>query len=390
MFLLTLLACEDPAPAREMLTAAELKTATETLTDIGHRMVATENEEKARVAVMDLFVRAGLEDVASVPFAWDAWTGEEATLQVGDQTWSAWPLSPSPVTHQTLGPLTSEGSLEGAVYLASSKAGSRAEQFSEALLGGAEALIRITESIDPDGTRLIEVGHTLDGVALPSLAVDHDAGDDLWLLQGEDITIDLESSVHADHLSHNVIGTIPGSGSGSGRILVTAHYDSWHLSESAFDNALGVGAMVVLAKKLREKRPRTTVTFLATSGEEQGLHGSQAWVRDHDVSDIEALLNLDVLWSDEGTFYVSATDTWLRELALDHAFAVGLDAVDAGQPGLGSDHVPFMAEGVPVVWSTRQLSAHYHTIRDTLEYLDFDQALVALDAQWRVLEELAY
>ena len=87
---------------------------------------------------------------------------------------------------------------------------------------------------------------------------------------------------------------------------------------------------------------------------------------------------------------MSATDTWLRELALDHAFAVGLDAVDAGQPGLGSDHVPFMAEGVPVVWSTRQLSAHYHTIRDTLEYLDFDQALVALDAQWRVLEELAY
>ncbi len=388
MLWIVLMGCTEPAPAPEPLTAAALETATRAMTDLGHRMVATQNEELARIAVMDLFVRAGLQEVASVPFVWDAWTGGAATVHVGEQSWPALPLAPSPVTQAELGVLTTSGELDGTVYLASSKDGSRAEQFADALLGGAEGLIRITEDRDPDGTLLVEVGHTLDGVDLPSLAVDHSVGDALWDRQGSAVSVEIASTLHVDHTSYNVIGHVPGTS--SGRIFVTAHYDSWDISECAFDNALGVGAMVLLARKLQEEQPRKTVTFLATSGEEQGLRGSLAWVADHDTSDVEAVVNIDVLWSDEGTYYVSATDTWLRELALDHAFAVGLDAVDGGQPGLGSDHVAFVAQGVPAVWSTRQLSSHYHTIRDTIDYLDFDQALVALDHHWRLLQDLAY
>lgn len=392
MWLLLLpLACqEDPPPPADPLTAAGLEAATRAMTDLGHRMVATDHEEAARAAVVTLFTDAGLTAIVSEPFTWDAWTGGAATLSVGSETWPALPLSPSPITHGSLGPLTKTGDLDGAVYLASSDDGSRASQFADALLGGAEGLVRITEDRDPDGTRLIEVGHTLDGVSLPSLAVDSDVGDALWRLEGQEVTFDLEATLHTDHTSYNVLGQVDGTG--DGRIFITAHYDSWAISECAFDNALGIGAMALLAQKLQEAPPRRTVVFLATSGEEQGLRGSQAWVEDHveELADVEALINLDVLWSDAGTFYVSATETWLRELSLDHAFAVGLDAVDGGQPGLGSDHVPFMAQGVSAMWSTRQLSSHYHTIRDTIAYLDFDEALVAVDAQWRVLEDLAY
>jgi Iap family predicted aminopeptidase len=385
---LLLLACEEPTEPVDPLTATELEAATRALTDIGHRMVATDHEELARVAVTNLFVVAGLEDIASVPFVWDAWTGGEASITVGGESWSALPLSPSPVTHAELGALTTGEELEGAVYLASSADGSRAGQFADALLGGAEGLVRITEDTDPDGTRLIEVGHTLEGVSLPSLAVDNSVGDALWLLQGEQATVDIESVIHTDHTSYNVIGQI--SGPESGRVFVTAHYDSWEISECAFDNALGVGAMALLARKLRQEPPRKTVVFLATSGEEQGLRGSIAWVAEHETSDIEAVMNLDVLWSDEGSYYVGATDTWLREIALDHAFQLGLNAIDGGQPGLGSDHVAFVAQGVPATWSTRQLSSHYHTIRDTMEHLDFDEATVALEHHWRVLRELVY
>ncbi len=388
VLLMAVLACEDPGPPPDPFTKAELEAATRALTDIGHRMVATDNEWLARAAVMDLFVRAGLEDIEAVPFTWDAWTGGEATITVDGESWPALPLSPSPELESELGALTTEGELEGRVYLASSDDGSRAEQFADALFSGAEGLVRITEDQDPDGTKLIEVGHTLEGVSLPSLAVDNRVGDALWERQGQTASVHIESTLHLDHVSDNVVGVI--SGTEGGRIFVTGHYDSWDISECAFDNALGIGAMALLARKLRQERPRKTVVFLATSGEEQGLRGAIAYVEQHDVSDIEGLINLDVLWSDEGTYYVSATDDWLRELSLDAAIAAGLDPVDGGQPGLGSDHVPFISQGVPAHWATRQLSRHYHTIRDTTEYLDFDEALVALKHHWAVLEALAY
>ncbi len=386
--ILLLLACQDPEPEPvDPLTAANLEAATRAMTDLGHRMVATDHEVPARDAVVALFEASGMVGVVHPPFTWDAWTPGVASLTVGDKTWGAEPLGPSPITHGTFGPLTTSDDFAGAVSLTSSDDGARADQYAAALLGGAAAWIRITEDVDPDGTRLVEVGHTLDGSTLPSLVVDRDAGDDLWLLAGEDVTIDLESTIHRDHTSWNVVGEVPGTGSGV--VVVTAHYDSWHLSECAFDNALGVGAMAVLAQLAARADLRASVVFLATSGEEQGLQGAQAWVEDRDLSQVEAMINLDVLWSDEGTFWVNASEDWLRELALDYAFAVGLDAHDGGQPSPASDHFPFMAAGVAAAWSTRQLSSHYHTIRDTVDYLDFDEALVATEAQWRLLEELA-
>lgn len=383
----TLWACRAPeAPATsEAFTADALAEATAAVVGVGPRLVATEAEEDARAVIEQLFLDAGLADVASEPFTWDAWQPGDARLTVGDRTFEVRALSPSPPTTLTAA-LADGGDIGDTIAVYGSDDVSRAEAYADAAFGGAAAMVRVTEDRDLDGSLLVEVGHTLDGASLPSAAVDDAVGEALESLVGQPATLEIHSDVVVGHVSHNVVGRVKGR---SGRpVFVTAHYDSWHLSESAFDNGLGVGALVVLAQRLAGGPvPEHDVVFLATSGEEQGLQGAMAWVAAHEdeVDDGELVLNLDVLWGMEGRFYVQATDEDLRAALLDAAAAEGIDAVDAGPPGLASDHVPFVARGVPAIWCTRWPDRHYHTDSDDLEDIDIDEAFAAVRSQWRVL-----
>lgn len=63
----------------------------------------------------------------------------------------------------------------------------------------------------------------------------------------------------------------------------------------ADDNAGGVACMLELAKALQNKSLNRTIYFIAFSGEESNLLGSQAWVEAHpELKDnIVAVVNLD-------------------------------------------------------------------------------------------------
>jgi hypothetical protein len=63
----------------------------------------------------------------------------------------------------------------------------------------------------------------------------------------------------------------------------------------------------------------------------------------------------------------------------------GQVAEDGGEPGLGSDHVPFVSRGASATWLGRWPDRHYHTMRDTLDQLDFDEAAAAVRTNWCVL-----
>ena len=378
----------DSAVHEDWLTAEHLHESAQALTDLGPRMNGTPEEAAAASLIEGWFVDAGLAGVEAEPFVWDCWQRGSSSVSssAGSATALAW--SPSPSGSVTGELARVEGDVDGKMAFSRSAVMSRAEAFTTALLGGAVGLVHVSEDVAEDGTDLIEVGHTLDGSTLPAAAVGRDDGNALTV--GDEVTLTIASSVIQDHESVNVLGRIPGTG--AGRVYVVAHYDSWDPSESAFDNALGVAAMRLLAlQALQSPAPRREIVFIATSGEEQGLQGAQAWVEAHEdeVRASSFVITLDVLWSGSGSFLVSADSDADRELGMEAAVAEGLEPVAAGSPSAASDHLPFQARGLPAFWATRQPDPHYHTTHDTLGELDMDLAAAALRSQWRVLVEVA-
>lgn len=90
-----------------------------------------------------------------------------------------------------------------------------------------------------------------------------------------------------DFISSNVIGMIEGSDPElkNSYLIISAHYDHLGIGESvkgdsiyngALDNALGVSVMLELAKSFSslESKPKRSMIFIATTGEEKGLLGS--------------------------------------------------------------------------------------------------------------------
>ena len=83
--------------------------------------------------------------------------------------------------------------------------------------------------------------------------------------------------------SYNTIAEIPGTDKADEVIMLGGHLDSWHSSTGATDNAIGCAIMMEAARILQTLgvRPRRTIRVALWSGEEQGLLGSQAYVKEH-------------------------------------------------------------------------------------------------------------
>ena len=83
--------------------------------------------------------------------------------------------------------------------------------------------------------------------------------------------------------SYNVIAEIPGTDKTDEVIMLGGHLDSWHSATGATDNAVGCAVMMEAARILQSLgvKPRRTIRVGLWSAEEQGLLGSQAYVKEH-------------------------------------------------------------------------------------------------------------
>jgi hypothetical protein len=86
-----------------------------------------------------------------------------------------------------------------------------------------------------------------------------------------------------DLMGYNTIAEIPGTDLKDEVVIIGGHLDSWHGGTGATDNASGCAvameaARILLALNLR---PRRTIRVALWSGEEQGLLGSRAYVKQH-------------------------------------------------------------------------------------------------------------
>jgi hypothetical protein len=94
---------------------------------------------------------------------------------------------------------------------------------------------------------------------------------------------DIKNTYHPKPTMFNVIGEIRGTDKADEIVMLGAHFDSWHGSTGATDNAAGSAAMMEAMRILKASGVplRRTVRIGLWNGEEQGLIGSAQYVRKH-------------------------------------------------------------------------------------------------------------
>ena len=83
--------------------------------------------------------------------------------------------------------------------------------------------------------------------------------------------------------AYNTIAEITGTDRKDEVVMVGGHLDSWHSATGATDNAICCATMMEAARILKAigVTPRRTIRVALWSGEEQGILGSQAYVKQH-------------------------------------------------------------------------------------------------------------
>jgi carboxypeptidase Q len=98
------------------------------------------------------------------------------------------------------------------------------------------------------------------------------------------LEMDVDNRFYDEDLnSFNIVGEIRGSDLADEVVMVGAHFDSWHSGTGATDNAAGSAVMLEAMRILKATgvKMRRTVRIALWTGEEQGLLGSRAYVKDH-------------------------------------------------------------------------------------------------------------
>jgi hypothetical protein len=100
------------------------------------------------------------------------------------------------------------------------------------------------------------------------------------------MTVDIQAQYHdEDLMGYNTIAEIPGTDPTlkAEVVMLGGHLDSWHSSTGATDNAAGCAVAMEAARILIASglKPRRTIRVALWSGEEQGLHGSREYVKQH-------------------------------------------------------------------------------------------------------------
>jgi Zn-dependent M28 family amino/carboxypeptidase len=124
--------------------------------------------------------------------------------------------------------------------------------------------------------------------AIPQVVLSSDYYNRIVRMVTKGVPVKLEVGVTAkfyddDLMGYNVIAEIPGTDLKDEIVMVGAHYDSWHPSTGATDNAAG-SAVCMEAMRIIQTlglKPRRTIRIGLWSGEEQGLLGSRAHVAQH-------------------------------------------------------------------------------------------------------------
>ena len=192
-----------------------------------------------------------------------------------------------------------------------------------------------------------------------------------------EIEIDMKNTFSTGPVEvYNTVAELPGSDKAGEVVIIGGHIDSWDLGTGATDNGTGIMAVLEAARALKAVgiKPKRTIRFVLFSGEEEGLHGSRAYVKAHEK---EMPKVSGVLVHDMGTGRVKSIGLQgrydLREIMekVVEPFkqAASLEELSMRTMG-GTDHLSFLPHGVPafaVVQDEAEYRKTHHTESDTFD-----------------------
>ena len=201
--------------------------------------------------------------------------------------------------------------------------------------------------------------------------------------------------------TENVLGYLEGTDKKDEVLVVSAHYDHLGIKDGvvyngADDDGSGTVSVLALARAFSQAKkdghgPRRSILFLANTGEEEGLLGSQYYT-DHPIFPLENTvtnLNIDMVGrvdslhqgkgdylylvgddklSNELHTLSEATNQQYNPLAIDYKYN---DPQDPERIYYRSDHYNFAKHNVPIIFYTSGLHPQYHQATDDVALIDF-------------------
>ena len=227
------------------------------------------------------------------------------------------------------------------------------------------------------------------------------------------VAADAPAAVHTGiggAVGKNVIGVLPGRDPALRNeiVVVGAHYD--HLGPGTFgaldpdsagrihngadDNASGASALVHIARKLASAPPARTVVFLAFSGEEEGLLGSDYYVKNpvFSLARTYAMVNMDMvgrLRDNRLLVYGTATAQEFPALLDSLNTLARFDLRGSGDGWGRSDQSSFYGAGKPVLHLFTDLHEDYHRTTDDWEKINADGLAQVADFTTEIVRALA-
>ncbi|RYF90908.1 MAG: M20/M25/M40 family metallo-hydrolase, partial [Chitinophagaceae bacterium] len=209
---------------------------------------------------------------------------------------------------------------------------------------------------------------------------------------GIPVKLDIETQTEfftKDVKGYNVVAEIKGTDPKLKEeiVMLGGHLDSWQGSTGATDNAAGCAVMMEAVRIIQQSglKPRRTIRIALWGGEEQGLHGSRNYVKNHfadpvtmqlkpDHSKVSAYYNIDNGTGKVRGIYLQGNEgvrdiftQWLKPF-----HDLGATTVTISNTG-GTDHQAFDAVGIPgfqfiqdeIEYDTRT----HHTNMDSYDHL---------------------
>ena len=174
---------------------------------------------------------------------------------------------------------------------------------------------------------------------------------------------------------YNTVAELRGSQKPDEVVIIGAHLDSWDLGTGSTDNGTGSIAVLEAARTLSKLnlKPKRSIRFVLFSGEEQGLYGSQEYVKAHrnELEKVSA-----VLVHDTGTGRVLTLglhDNYQDRELVDQVLAPLAD-LKLLEPrvarSFGTDHLSFDEVGVPgffCIQDRAEYNLTHHSQSDTFD-----------------------
>jgi Zn-dependent M28 family amino/carboxypeptidase len=230
--------------------------------------------------------------------------------------------------------------------------------------GVARGLAPITSSI----TLNAKSAEALFDRSYATLALAANTAAEKGFATGRSMKIHLASR-HEHLTSPNVAGILRGTDLPNEYVVYSAHLDHLGISapvdgdsinNGALDNASGIGAMLEVARLFAgAKRPRRSILFLATTGEEKGLKGADYFANNPTVpaTSIVADINIDEIFMFAPTrdvVSIGGEHSTLGDAVAHAAAKMGLEISPDPQPEevvfVRSDQYPFVKRGIPAVY----------------------------------------